>query len=179
MKTRRRNTPQLKRRAKAPPARRQRSPAADLQKQLDGRTRELAEAQKHLAEALEQQTATSEVLKIISRSAFDLQSVLDSLVENAVRLCSADKGLISRRDGQLYHFAASYGHSPEFVDFKKRNPIRKDRTTATGRWSAVSCTFTIFSRTVNTTGLKIIPDRRRCIGQLWRFRCTGRAPSSA
>jgi signal transduction histidine kinase len=70
---------------------------------------------------------------IISRSAFDLQTVLDSLVENAVRLCSADKGLISRQDGELYRFAASYGHSPEFVEFVKRNPIRKDRTTATGR----------------------------------------------
>jgi signal transduction histidine kinase len=128
-----RKTTKVKRRKNATAARGRRSSAADLQKQLEQRTRELAEAQKHLAEALEQQTATGEVLKIISRSAFDLQTVLDSLVENAVRLCSADKGLISRQDGELYRFAASYGHSPEFVEFVKRNPIRKDRTTATGR----------------------------------------------
>jgi hypothetical protein len=122
MKTRRRKMTTVKHRKKTTAGRA--SSVADLRRKLHQQTRELAEAQKHLAEALEQQTATSEVLKIISRSAFDLQSVLDSLVENAVRLCSADKGLISRRDGELYHFAASYGHSPEFVEFVKRNPTR-------------------------------------------------------
>jgi len=86
-----------------------------------------------LREALEQQTVTSEVLKVISRSEFELQPVLESLVENAVRLCGADRGFIFRQDGEVYRVAASYGHSPEFLDVAKRYPIHNDRTSATGR----------------------------------------------
>ncbi len=86
-----------------------------------------------LREALEQQTATSEVLKVISRSEFELQPVLESLVENAVRLCGADRGFIFRQDGEVYRVAASYGHSPEFLEVAKRYPIHNDRTSATGR----------------------------------------------
>jgi signal transduction histidine kinase len=86
-----------------------------------------------LRESLQQQTATADVLKVISRSAFDLQVVLETLVENAVRLCSADKGFIYRQDGELYRVAASFGNAPDFIEVVKRNPIHKDRTSATGR----------------------------------------------
>jgi GAF domain-containing protein len=86
-----------------------------------------------LAEALEQQAATSEVLKVISSSAFELQPVLESLLKDAVRLCDADKGFIYTQDGEVYRIAASYGHSPEFIEIVQRNPIRKDRGSATGR----------------------------------------------
>ena len=86
-----------------------------------------------LSEALQLQTATAEVLKAISRSAFDLKSVLQTLVESAARICDAEKSTITRQiDGRFYR-AEFFGFSKEFVDFVKTVPIEPDRKTVSGR----------------------------------------------
>jgi signal transduction histidine kinase/putative methionine-R-sulfoxide reductase with GAF domain len=92
------------------------------------------EARNHdLTEALEQQTATSELLKVIGRSTFDLQPVFETLVENAVRLCAAKRGLILRFDGQVLRVAATHNVSPELREFFDQNPPVPGRGSNTGR----------------------------------------------
>src|SRR5262249_19997747 len=86
-----------------------------------------------LSEALRQQTATAEVLKTISRTAFDLQRVLGTLLENAVRICGAKHGMIFRYDGECCRPAAAYNAPPGTLELWERTPIRAGRGTATGR----------------------------------------------
>ncbi len=86
-----------------------------------------------LRQSLEQQTAMADVLKIISRSTFDLPTVLNTLTKWAVRLCVADKGIILLRDGDVYRWQANHGFSPEALRYASEHPVQPDHGTLTGR----------------------------------------------
>jgi signal transduction histidine kinase len=95
--------------------------------------RELRERTDDLSESLQQQTATADVLKVISRSAFDLKSVLTTLAESAKSLCGAAFGVIFLRDGEVLRDQAESGCPPALMNFLRDHPIRKSRATFTGR----------------------------------------------
>ena len=86
-----------------------------------------------LRESLAQQTATADVLKVISRSTFDLQAVLDTLVESAARLCEADMAAISRPMGEVFEHLTSYGYSPAHKQYMQTHPIPSGRGSVSGR----------------------------------------------
>ena len=86
-----------------------------------------------LAESLQQQTATADVLKTISRSAFDLPTVLDALIETAARMSDADHGAITREIDGAFFRAATYGYSTAFSDFIHTTPVQMDRSSVAGR----------------------------------------------
>jgi signal transduction histidine kinase len=95
--------------------------------------RELRARTDDLSESLQQQIATADVLKVISRSAFDLKSVLTTLTDSAKALCGASLGIICLRDGEVMRLQAESGCTQAFVDFMHANPIKPNRDTITGR----------------------------------------------
>jgi two-component system, NtrC family, sensor kinase len=112
---------------------------------------ELRQRTTDLTESLEQQIATSEVLKVIGRSAFDLQPVFDTMAENAVRLCEAERAFIFRFDGKFLRLAATCNVGPEARDFVNRNPITPGRHSIAGRAA-------FERRTVHVADVQADPD---------------------
>jgi GAF domain-containing protein len=109
------------------------SSLVELKEQLEERTRELAEARGHLSEALEQQTATSEVLGVISSSPGELESVFQTMLTNAIRICEANFGALFRFEDGAARAAAMLGVPPAYAEFWQRGPRRPDPRTALAR----------------------------------------------
>ena len=106
---------------------------ARLLNELRRRTNDLGQRTTDLTEALDQQTATSDVLEVISRSAFDLQAVFETVGESSVRLCGADRAFIFRFDGELLRMVVGYNSTPGFVEWVAKNPIRPGRHSGSAR----------------------------------------------
>jgi K+-sensing histidine kinase KdpD len=105
---------------------RTRQPRADLERQLKACRREIAQVRENLVEALEQQTATSEVLRIISSSPAEIQPVLDAVGANAARLCEANNAVIFRLEGDVLRLVASHGKIPTTSHARKGTPANRD-----------------------------------------------------
>src|SRR5262249_17864272 len=99
---------------------------ARLFEEVQARTRDLQES-------LQQQTATADVLKVISRSAFDLQPVLNTLVASARELCNASMGVFYLRQGDLFHLATEIGAPQAFAQYLRDHPVSPNRSTGAGR----------------------------------------------
>ena len=146
-----------------------RSPADDLES-------EVARLKRELREALEQQTATSEVLQVISSSPGDLQPVFEAMLEKAVRICDAKFGNIYRWDGDALHLVATHNTPPAFAEYRRRSPGVPIRT-AVGRTIATKTVVHVadlaaeqaYTEQRDPTSLQ--PLNLGVYGRFWLSRC--------
>src|SRR5258708_850901 len=117
----------------APRARNRAAVGVDAKNENSRLKRELADALRREKATHQQQTATADVLKVISRSTFDLQMVLDTLVESATRLCDAERTIIWRPFGDVYKIAAAFNLTASHKEKLEERSIRPGRDTAIGR----------------------------------------------
>ena len=121
-----------------------RKPRIGLEQQLEVYKRELAQAREHLAEALEQQTASSEVLSTISTSPGDLEPVFETMLANATQLCEATFGVLYLFQGDVFRAVSIHGGPPSWVELRRRNPVvRPIQGTGLGRVAATRQTVQI------------------------------------
>ena len=142
---------------------------ARLLNELRQRTDDLSQRTTDLTEALDQQAATSDVLEVISRSAFDLHAVFETVAESSVRLCGADRAFIFRFDGELLRMAVGYNSTPAFAEWVAKNPIRPGRHSGSARAALERRTIGIpmYWLIPNTfTGQKTLSQSEQC----WAFR---------
>ena len=118
---------------KARAVRRPAKPTLDSKQRIAELERQLAQEREQRAATSEALTATSDVLKAISRSTFDLKRLLETLAASAVRLCSAERALVWRFDGQPLRFTVGHNVSPEVLDLLEHNPITPGRNSNAGR----------------------------------------------
>jgi two-component system, NtrC family, sensor kinase len=112
---------------------------------------ELRQRTDDLSESLEQQTATADVLEVISRSAFDLQAVFETVAESSVRLCGADRAFIFRFDGEMLRMASFYNASPELAEWVEQHPIRPGTHSGSARAA-------LERRTIHIPDIQADPD---------------------